>query len=322
MAFLSMRGVHVVVDTAEGPRTLVRLTQLDMAEGEMLGLVGETGSGKTLTGLSVTRIFPTPSIRLAEGGIELGGRDLARLPEREIRKVRGRDVGVVFQDPNASLNPVFPVGRPLMDLLRLHRMLKGAEARAEALRLLERVELPNPQAILSRYPHELSGGLRQRVMIALAIAAGPRLLIADEPTTALDVTVQAEILRLFDDLRRREGMSILFITHNLGVVAHMVDRVAIMYAGDVVETGPTREVLKHPAHPYTRLLLEAVPHRGPRRLTAIAGTAVPRAEIAAGCAFAARCPFAQERCRKVEPALAGEGGHLTACLRREEVLDV
>jgi len=322
MAFLSMRGVHVVVDTAEGPRTLVRLSQLDLAEGEMLGLVGETGSGKTLTGLSVTRIFPTPSIRLAEGGIELGGRDLARLPEREIRKVRGREVGVVFQDPNASLNPVFPVGRPLMDLLRLHRGLKGQAARAEALRLFARVELPNPEAILSRYPHELSGGLRQRVMIALAIAAGPRLLVADEPTTALDVTVQAEILRLFDDLRRKEGMSILFITHNLGVVAHMVDRVAIMYAGDIVETGPTRDVLKRPEHPYTRLLLAAVPHRGPGRLTAIAGTAVPRAEIAGGCAFASRCPFVQERCRSVEPALAGEGGRLTACLRREEVLHV
>lgn len=322
MALLSMRGVRVVVDTAEGARTLVRLTKLDLAEGEMLGLIGETGSGKTLTGLSVTRVFPTPSIRLAEGSIEFGGRDLARLPEREILEVRGRGVGFVFQDPNASLNPVFPVGRPLMDLLRLHRSLKGPAARAEAVRLLARVELPNPEGILSRYPHELSGGLRQRVMIALAIAAGPRLLVADEPTTALDVTVQAEILRLFDDLRRKEGMSVLFITHNLGVVAHMVDRVAIMYAGDVVETGPTREVLKHPEHPYTRLLMEAVPRRGSGRLMAIAGTAVPRAEIANGCAFASRCPFVQERCRSVEPELTGDGGHLTACHRREEVLHV
>ncbi len=322
MALLSMRGVHVVVDTAEGPRTLVRLSELELAEGEMLGLVGETGSGKTLTGLAVTRVFPTPSIRLQGGSIELGGRDLAGLGERELLAVRGREVGVVFQDPNASLNPVFPVGRPLMDLLGLHRSLRGQAAVAEAVRLFQRVELPDAAALLSRYPHELSGGQRQRVMIAMAIAAGPKLLVADEPTTALDVTVQAELLRLLDDLRREAGMSVLFITHNLGVVAHMVERVAIMYAGDVVETGPTRAVLKEPRHPYTRLLLEAVPRQGQGRLKAIAGTAVPRSEIAQGCAFASRCPFAQDRCRAIEPALEGPGVHRAACLRQEEVLHV
>lgn len=318
-ALLAMQDVHVVVVGPMGERTLVRLSRLDLAEGEMLGLVGETGSGKTLTGLAITRVFPTPSVRLRGGRVLFSGRDLAALSEREMAQVRGRDVGVVFQDPNASLNPVFPVGRPLIDLVRRHRGIGASAARAEAVHLLERVELPSAAGMLTRYPHELSGGQRQRVMIAMAIAARPRLLVADEPTTALDVTVQAELLRLLDDLRRSTGMAVLFITHNLGVVAHTADRVAIMYAGDVVEEGPTRTVLQHPLHPYTRLLLASVPRRGGGPLPAIAGTAAPRSEIASGCAFAPRCALADQHCWSVEPILAKGRDRQVACWHWEEV---
>jgi oligopeptide/dipeptide ABC transporter ATP-binding protein len=319
MPLLTIRDLVVVADTPVGERTLVRLSALDVEAGEMLALVGETGSGKTLTGLAIPRVFPSAAVRIAGGEILFDGRDLTKLDEAELARLRGREIGVVFQDPMSALNPVFPVGRPLVDLLRLHLGLGPAEARREAARLLRRVELPDAERLLDRYPHELSGGQRQRVTIAMAIAARPRLLIADEPTTALDVTVQAELLRLLDELRREAGMAVLFITHNLGVVAHMADRVAILYAGDVVEEGPVRAVLREPRHPYTRLLLAALPRRGGGRLEAIAGTAVPRAEVAAGCAFAPRCPFADERCREEEPSLVGNDGRRVACWRWEAI---
>jgi len=321
MALLEMRDVRVVVDAPEGTRTLVRLSALSVGEGEVVGLVGETGSGKTMTGLAVTQVFPTPAVRLAGGEIRYGGQDLARLDEASLRRIRGREIAMVFQDPATSLNPLFPIGKVLVDLLALHRGLRGARARQEALALLERVELPDAGRVFHRFPHELSGGMRQRAMIALAIAGRPRLLIADEPTTALDVTVQAELLHLFDDLRREEGMAVLFITHNLGIVAHTSERLAIMYAGDVVETGPTAEVLQRPRHPYTRLLLEAVPRRSSagQRLKAIAGTAIARSDVLAGCPFQSRCPYADDLCREAEPSLEGSDGRTVACHHWEEV---
>lgn len=323
MALLDMNDVHVVVETAEGPRTLVRLSSLSVGEGEMVGLVGETGSGKTLTGLSVTRVFPTPAISLAGGEILFGGRDLTRLDEASLRRIRGREIAMVFQDPGTSLNPLFPVGEVLQGLVVRHRRLSARAGREEALHLLERVELPDPPGVFRRFPHELSGGMRQRVMIAMAIAGSPRLIIADEPTTALDVTVQAELLRLFDTLRREEGTAVLFITHNLGVVAHTSDRIAIMYAGDVVETGPTADVLASPRHPYTRLLLAAVPRRDARKdhLQAIRGTAVARAAVPSGCPFASRCPYADDLCRRVEPRLEGGDNRKVACHHWEEVAE-
>ncbi|MBX5477343.1 MAG: ABC transporter ATP-binding protein [Clostridia bacterium] len=312
---LSIRGLALDILGPEGARPILRVQALDLYPGEVLGLVGETGSGKTLTAMSVAQLFPTPHARIAGGSVRLAGRELVGAGPRELAAVRGRRVGVVFQDPSSSLNPVFPVDEPIVRALRVHRGLSRAAARAEAERLLERVGLPG-LAGKGRYPHELSGGQRQRVMIALALAGDPEILIADEPTTALDVTVQAQILRLLAELQRERRLAVIFITHNVSLLAGFADRVAVMYAGDVVECGPTAAVLGRPQHPYTQLLLAAAPRlgSGARRLAAIEGLPPSLRERPRGCAFADRCPRAAERCRMAAPRLKDAGEmHQVAC---------
>jgi oligopeptide/dipeptide ABC transporter ATP-binding protein len=305
---------------AAGGRALIRLTRLGVERGEIVGLVGETGSGKSLTALAAVRLFPSPAMRITGGSVRVDGVEVADRPEREVATLRGRRVGFVFQDPLTALNPVFPVGEPLVRTLRLHLGLGAAAARAEAVERLRQVELPEPEAMLRRYPHELSGGQRQRVLVAIALAGDPRLLLADEPTTALDVTVQAEVVALILRLRAERGLGVLFISHNLALVGKIADRVAVMYAGDVVEEGSAQALLAAPRHPYTRALLAAVPRLGAGAPTAVVGGRPAfRHEVVAGCPFAPRCPLATARCRRDEPPLETRpDGRSVACWRADE----
>jgi oligopeptide/dipeptide ABC transporter ATP-binding protein len=315
--------VYRDVRVAVGSRLLLRLTGLAVRRGEIVGLVGETGSGKSLTALAAIRLFPSPAMRITGGSIEVYGREVVGRPESELALMRGKQVGFVFQDPLTALNPVFPVGEPLVRVLRRHLGLSTEAARREAVERLRQVELPEPEATLRRYPHELSGGQRQRVLIAIALAGNPDLLLADEPTTALDVTVQAEVIALLLRLRRERGLSILFISHNLALVGKMADRVAVMYAGDVVEYGEAAALMRAPRHPYTRVLLAAVPRlraAGASVPDTVAGRPAFRYEVQRGCSFAPRCPWADDRCRREEPPLIAEtDGRLVACWKAGEV---
>jgi peptide/nickel transport system ATP-binding protein len=273
----------------------------EIARGETLGLVGESGSGKSLTALSIVGLVSPPG-RVWANGIWFDGHNVAEMDDRALSAIRGRRIGFIFQEPMVALDPVYTIGAQIIETLRIHRLADGEPARRRALELLDAVRIPDPARRLREYPHQLSGGLRQRAMIALALSGSPDLLIADEPTTALDVTVQAEILDLLADLRRQLHLSLLLITHDLGVVASMADRVAVMYAGRVVETGSTRSVLRLPAHPYTRALLRSIPGTVPgARLQAIAGTVPPIDDRPEGCAFGPRCPDRFDRCG-VQPA--------------------
>src|SRR5688500_4050602 len=259
-----------------------------LAPGETLGIVGESGCGKSVTSLSIMRLVPNPPGRIAGGEIRLEGRNLLDLPENEMRAVRGDAVSMIFQEPMTSLNPVQTVGEQIVEAIRLHRPVSAAEARARALEMLRLVKIPSPETRLDEYPHQLSGGMRQRVMIAMALACDPKILIADEPTTALDVTIQAQILDLLRDLRERTGTAIVLITHNLGVVADLADRVVVMYAGRKVEEAPVDELFAHPQHPYTIGLLGAIPRPGAGRngkLQEIPGRVPSLAEIPQYCAF-------------------------------------
>jgi peptide/nickel transport system ATP-binding protein len=292
--------------------------------GGTLGLAGESGCGKSLTALALMGLLPEGTE--VKGSIRFDGRELTALDDVAMGALRGDRIGMVFQEPMTALNPVHPVGRQIGESLRLHRKLDTAAARAEALRLLERVRLPRASERLDAYPHQLSGGQRQRVVIAIALACGPDLLVADEPTTALDTTIQREVLDLLDELRRETGMALLLISHNLDVMAAHVQRLAIMYAGRIVEAGPTREVFAHPAHPYTRGLFAARPRLGlarGTRLATIAGRVPALHEMPAGCAFAARCALAAGACRAAQPAHERVGAdHEAACLRWREAIEV
>ncbi|TSD83510.1 ABC transporter ATP-binding protein [Mycobacterium sp. KBS0706] len=290
---------------------------LAVAPGEALGIVGESGCGKSVTWLAALRLLGRQAV--TSGRVLLDGRDLAALAERDLAAIRGGRIGLVFQDPTSSLNPVHRIARQIGEALRLHRGLRGAAAEAEALRLLDRVGIADARRRLRQYPHELSGGTNQRVMIAIALAGGPDLLVADEPTTALDATIQAQILDLLHDIRRDTGMALVLISHDLGVVAELCDRIAVMYAGRVVETGPTDDLLGDPRHPYTRGLLGALPDLdGPRtRLRPLPGTVPAPQALPPGCAFAPRCPSAAALCGRIVPPLTVAGGpqRLAACLR-------
>jgi oligopeptide/dipeptide ABC transporter ATP-binding protein len=316
-ALLSIRSLEVSFETDRGRVPAVRGVDLRLNAGETVALVGESGSGKSVTALSVMRLT---SGLITGGGITFRGADLTNLPEAELRRIRGGQIGMIFQEPMTSLNPVFKVGRQIEEVLVLHRKLAPAAARAQAVELLTRVGIPSPAARLEQYPHELSGGMKQRVMIAIAIACRPALLIADEPTTALDVTIQAQIMQLLRSLSRELNMALLLITHDLGVVAHFAERVSVMYAGKIVEHGSVRDIFKRPAHPYTQALLAALPDAAARgkRLPAIAGR-VPSPELLPpGCAFCARCSRAFEPCATEQPPLfevASE--HRAACWLRE-----
>jgi peptide/nickel transport system ATP-binding protein len=292
-----------------------------LARGEMLALVGESGCGKSLTSLSLLRLVPHPG-RIEPGAvIRLDGQDLMSLEESGLRGIRGRRIGMIFQDPMTSLNPVFTVSEQICESIRAHRKATRTEARARALDLLREVGLPDPEARLDQYPHQLSGGMRQRVMIAIALASEPEILVADEPTTALDVTVQAQILEVLDRLRLARGMAVLLITHDLGIVAGRADRVAVMYAGRLVEEAPTADLFARPSHPYTRGLLASVPRlSGPvTRLIPIAGTVPLPTAWPSGCRFHPRCPDVLPRCpRDDPPALGVVPGHDARCWLVEE----
>ena len=284
----------------------------DVRAGETVALVGESGCGKSLTALSILRLVDPPG-RVTSGVIRFEGRDLRTLPEREMRRVRGARIGLVLQEPMTALNPVYTVGSQIAEALEAHDIARGKAARARAIELLDAVRVPAPDRRVDEYPHQLSGGLRQRVLIAAALACGPALLIADEPTTALDVTIQAEILDLLRELRTRFDLALLLITHDLGIVAHNADRVLVMYAGRVVEEAPVRALFREPRHPYTRGLLASMPGRATGgRLQAIDGTVPRLGRIPDGCAFAPRCSHRFEPCADL-PALAEAGGTAVRC---------
>jgi len=278
----------------------------DIAEGETVALVGESGCGKSVTAMALARLVPQPPGHYVGGSVRFQGREVLTMDESALRALRGRDISYIFQEPGSALNPVFTIGWQIAEAIRLHR--PEADARAAALEMMRLVGIPEPERRMQAYPHELSGGQQQRVMIAMAIACRPKLLVADEPTTALDVTIQAQILDLLRDLQRQLGMAILLITHNLGLVAETAHRMFVMYAGRLVESGAAPAVLTAPRHPYTRALLEAVPRLegAAGRLKAIEGHVPNPADLPSGCKFHPRCPFARERCRVEEPVWEAE----------------
>lgn len=303
MALLEIKNLQLDFVSDEGSARAVDGVSLTLAAGETVCLVGESGCGKSVTAQSIARLVPMPPAHYVGGEILLNGRDVLKMSETELRSIRGGVVSYVFQDPSASLNPVFRVGAQIKESLKLHR--PGQATDAEVIRLLKLVGIPAPESRAKNYPFEMSGGMQQRVMIAMALASEPKLLVADEPTTALDVTIQAQILDLLRDLKQRLGMAILLITHNLGIVGDIADRVAVMYAGQIVELAPAREILQRPLHPYTKALMESVPKlKGEvKRLTAIPGN-VPRiGNFPPGCRFAPRCPIARPECSQAVPAL-------------------
>jgi oligopeptide/dipeptide ABC transporter ATP-binding protein len=283
--------------------------------GEMIGLVGESGCGKSVTALSILGLLPNPPISIGSGHILFEGRDLASLPPEELRHIRGNRIGMIFQEPMSSLNPVFSVGDQVAETLVIHKAMTKRGALARAAELLDLVGLPAAARQLARYPHQLSGGQRQRVMIAIALACEPKLLIADEPTTALDVTVQAQILALIDRLRRELDLACLLITHDLGIVAEICSRVLVMYAGRIVEEGKVEDALGHPRHRYTRALVDTIPSSNPpgRALPSIPGNVPLPGARAKGCAFVERCPAALDRCVGDKPILVAHGAQLFAC---------
>jgi oligopeptide/dipeptide ABC transporter ATP-binding protein len=314
---LSVRGLDVELTTPRGSGRVLSGLDLDVDVGEVIGLVGESGCGKTLAALSILRLLP-PAARITAGVVRFQGGDLAAATEEELRRVRGRGIAMIFQAPRESLNPVLTIGQQLQLVLARHDRLVGSHGSARAEELSRMVELPDPARVLRAYPHELSGGMCQRAMIALALACRPALLIADEPTTALDVTVQLEILALLRRLRERLGLALLLITHNLGVVAEVCQRVAVMYAGEIVETAPAAELFRAPAHPYTRRLLEARPRIG----AVLTGEPIPGSvpdplARPPGCAFHPRCHRAQSRCRQTHPEADGSAARAVRCFYPE-----
>jgi peptide/nickel transport system ATP-binding protein len=311
---LEVRHLRVEFPTRRGTLVALDDVSFEIAPGEVLGVVGESGAGKSLTGSAIIGLLPPPG-RIAAGEIRLEGQRIDQLPPEAMRRVRGRRIGAVFQDPLTSLNPLYTVGRQLVETIRAHQPLSERQARERAIALLRDTGIPAPEARIDQYPHQFSGGMRQRVVIALALAAEPRLVIADEPTTALDVSVQAQIITLLKRVCREHGAAVLLITHDMGVIAETCDRVAVMYAGRVVELGPVREVIHRCAHPYTRGLMGAIPamDEDRERLLQIDG-AMPRLDaIPAGCAFNPRCPQVFERCRRERPELRPAVATEAAC---------
>jgi len=315
-SLLRIRGLEVYFPTPGGRLRAVGGVDITLRTGETLGLVGESGCGKTVTALAVMRLLP-PTAEYS-GEIHFDGLNLLTLPEDDMRRLRGNRMGMVFQEPMTALNPVFTIGEQVAEVVRHHRGLSPGEAREAAAQALTRVGLPDAARRLDQYPHQLSGGLRQRVLIAMALACEPQLLIADEPTTALDVTIQAQILALLAELQQELGLAVLFITHNLGIVAQRSDRVGVMYAGLIMEEAPTAELFRHPCHPYTRGLLDSVPkldfrHPPGTPLATIPGQVPDILEAPSGCLFRDRCPEAHDRCEQPPPYLEVSPGHLVRC---------
>lgn len=313
---LSVRGLSTSFRTDHGLVTAVSNVSFDLQKGEALGIVGESGCGKSVTARSIMRLLPDHVTRYgADSRIEFGGANLLDYSEREMRDIRGDRIAMIFQEPMTALNPVFTIGSQLNEALVYHTTLNRAQRKARVLELLDLVEIPNPDRRYGEYPHQLSGGMRQRIVIAMALACEPDILIADEPTTALDVTIQAQILRLMNDLRQKSGTAILLITHDLGVVAQMCDRVVVMYAGQIAETAPVDDLFHDAAHPYTRALLESIPHSGEResgrRLTTIPGIVPGLQDMPKACRFAERCSLREAKCDEVLPDLEVAGMNRT-----------
>jgi oligopeptide/dipeptide ABC transporter ATP-binding protein len=314
---LQIDDLRVVFGSGRAEQVAVDGVSLTLAAGEVLGVVGESGCGKSLTALSILGLVPKPTGRIQGGQILFNGKDLAQANEVEMNRIRGKDIAMIFQEPMTALNPVFKVGEQIAETIRVHEGVSRQVARQRALELLERVGMSNPKQRIDQYPHELSGGMRQRVMIAIALACRPKILIADEPTTALDVTIQAQILALLKELQQEFGMAMMLITHDLGVVAQVADRVAVMYAGRFVEEGSTIEVFEQPAHPYTRSLLTSIPSLDQEysRLQTIQGMVPSLANLPSGCRFHPRCPDARAQCAQYTPRnMTIAPSHRAACL--------
>ncbi|WP_274650315.1 ABC transporter ATP-binding protein [Paenibacillus humicola] len=320
---LEVRSLTAGFITDDGIVKAIDNVSLSIGKGETLCLVGESGSGKSVTSLSIMRLIDYAGGLLSGESIMFGGDDLLKKSQREMLRIRGNRIAMIFQDPMSALNPVFTIGDQIAESLRLHQQIGKREAWNRAVELLRMVGIPAPETRARQYPHEMSGGMSQRAVIAIALACNPELLIADEPTTALDVTVQAQILELLGMLKRELGMSILLITHDMGVAAGMADRIAVMYAGTIVEEGTTHEIFDSPSHPYTIGLLKSIPGLTSERgteLHTIKGNIPPMKNLPSGCRFHPRCPHAEEKCRLVEPVLrpVGGPGHLSACWLAEE----
>ena len=317
MTVLSLDKLSVALRSGGKSVTALNQISFDILAGETLAVVGESGCGKSMTALAIMGLLPADSARVTQGAIHFDGQDLARLGEKQYRQLRGRRIAMIFQDAMSALNPVKTLGDQLMEVLQVHAGLRRRDARERAIALLEKVKIPDAARRMNDYPHQLSGGMSQRVMIAMAIACEPDLLIADEPTTALDVTIQAQILQLLRDIQRETGMALLLITHDLGVVAAMAQRVAVMYAGRIVEQASVLSLFDRPAHPYTQGLLRSTPTSGHpgERLYAIPGRVPPLTALPSGCAFRNRCPLAREACSEAVPAMTAQRpGHHAACL--------
>jgi oligopeptide/dipeptide ABC transporter ATP-binding protein len=338
---LRVRDLVTTFRTEQGPLRAVDEVSFEVREGATLGIVGESGCGKSVTALSILRLIPFPQGTIDAGSVELRGKDLLRITERAMQDVRGNEISMIFQEPMTSLNPVYTVGTQIIEAIRLHQKKSRGDARARAIEMLRLVGIPAPETQVDAYPHQMSGGMRQRVMIAMALACEPSLLIADEPTTALDVTIQAQILELLAKLKEKMGMSVILITHDLGVVAEVATDVVVMYAGRVVESAPVKRLFAHPRHPYTRGLLRTLPSsetKARARLPVIEGLVPDPFALPPGCRFADRCPMVVAECTKAEPELvavteagaaeaaegadaaSGDGAvHLSRCIRAHEV---
>ena len=313
---LEVRELKTWYRTEDGIAKAVDGVSFSLARNRILGIIGESGCGKSVTALSVMRLVPMPPGYFAGGDILWKGRSIVKASEEEMRRIRGNEIAMIFQEPMSSLNPVFTCGDQIMEQILNHRDVAKSEARRQAVELLDMVGIPNPSDRIDSYPHEMSGGMRQRVMIAMALSCGPELLIADEPTTALDVTVQAQILELIARLRQDSGMSVMLITHDFGVVAELCEEVVVMYASRVVERGTVGHIFENPLHPYTRGLLKSIPRLGAKteRLNVIEGNVPSATRLPDGCRFAGRCPQADSHCRNAQPPLVEyEPGHLAAC---------
>jgi peptide/nickel transport system ATP-binding protein len=315
---LKMRSLHTYFFTDEGVAKAVDGVDLELEDGGTIGLVGESGCGKTVTALSIMRLVPDPPGKIVQGEISFQGTDLLTLSEAEMRKIRGRFISMIFQEPMTSLNPVFQIGEQISEVLRLHERTSRKEAWNRSIEMLKMVGIPAPERRVLEYPHQLSGGMRQRAMIAMALACSPKLMIADEPTTALDVTIQAQILELINRLQQEKGMSVILITHNLGVIAETARKVAVMYAGRIVEYTDVRSIFASPKHPYTQGLLQSIPrldeHHGRKeRLEAIPGLVPSLLNLPKGCKFSNRCKYVFDRCVEEPPLIETVPRHLVRC---------
>jgi len=313
---IDVNDLQTYFHTEEGTVKAVDGVSFEIYPGETLGVVGESGCGKSVTSLSIMRLIESPPGQIENGEILFNGKDLTKLSQKEMRKIRGNDISMIFQEPMTSLNPVYTVGDQIMEAILIHKDVNKKQARQEAIDMLRKVGIPLPEQRVDEYPHQLSGGMRQRIMIAMALSCDPQLLIADEPTTALDVTIQAQILELMNSLKREFGMAIMMITHDLGVIAEVSDRVAVMYAGKIVEYTDVKTLYADPKHPYTWGLMHSIPHieKDLDRLEAIPGNVPNPLNFPTGCKYNTRCPFATDKCRTDEPDIVEvEEGHHVAC---------